>query len=122
LYFHLRNFSIPSRLPRRSHYIYRLAIVKSLHKQTNDECLQGDSQRINYALQCDSFGAGWKCVLLCGGYNQLGAPLVKSSIIFESGASLPVPLSFSCPNHTLFVRERACFLRPRYFCWRAFYF
>lgn len=33
-FFHLGNFSTPSRLSG-SHYIYRLAIVNSLHKQTN---------------------------------------------------------------------------------------
>jgi hypothetical protein len=38
----------------------------------------------------------------------------KAELFFESG-SLPAPLSFPCPNHMLFVRERACFLHPRHF-------
>jgi hypothetical protein len=111
------KFSTPSRLSGFSLY---LSIGNSeFTAQTNKrrECLQRDSRSINYPFAVRLFPwCGVKIHFTLRGVQptlESTCPK-KSSFIFESG-SLPAPLSFPCPNHTLFVRERACFLHPRNF-------
>jgi hypothetical protein len=59
LFFHLGNFPLPL-VSLNSHYIYRLAIVNSLHKQTNEANACSETRTVLIIpLQCAySHGAG----------------------------------------------------------------